>query len=121
MSDLFTTLSIFYLIILCGFFFGRVFKKYNKQIRNSLSSILLFILTPPIIFFSFFLSRISLSLIFVLDIIILGIILISSTQLIVYLIFLKNRDSSQNKRKGSMLSSKRYVVSITDSSKCVWK
>jgi len=104
MNDLFTTLSIFYLIILCGFIFGRVFKKYNQKIRKSLSYILLFILTPPIIFFSFFSSKISLNLNIVLNIIICELVLVFSTQIIVYIFFLKKRDENQNKRKGSILS-----------------
>ncbi len=104
MSDLFTTLSIFYLIIFCGFIFGRIFKKHNQQIRKTISSILLFIITPPLIFFAFFLSEISLNILIVLNIIIFQIILVFTSQFITYFIFLRKRKNDQKKRSGAILN-----------------
>ena len=104
MSNLFLTLLIFYFIIFSGFVFGRIFKRYNREIRKILSFTLLFILTPPIIFFAFFLSQISLNLTIILNIIIFQVVLIFFTQFITYLIYLRNGDDTSKKRKGAILN-----------------
>jgi len=104
MSDLFIALSIFYLLIILGYILGKLLKNYNEQIRKILSFILLFILTPPIIIFSFLLPDFSINTIVILNIIILTFILIFATQFIAYIFFLRKRNVDDNKRVGAILN-----------------
>lgn len=103
MNDFVISLAIFYIEIIIGILIGKTFKSYNKNLREGLSFILIYILTPPIIFFSFFLTSISLNLSIILLIIFLELFLVFSTQLIAYLFFLRKRKKESNKRSGSIL------------------
>ena len=104
MIDLFIALLTFYLLIIVGYIFGRFFKRYNEKIRRSLSFILLFILSPPLILLAFLLPNQSLNSTVISAVIVFQLILVSSTQFIAYLFFLRKREEEQNQRKGSILS-----------------
>ena len=104
MIDLFIALLTFYLLIIVGYIFGRIFKSYNAKIRRLLSFTLLFILSPPLILLAFLLPNQSLNSSVILFIIVFQLILVSSTQFIAYLFFLRKRGAEQDQRKGSILS-----------------
>ncbi|MFX0071711.1 MAG: AEC family transporter [Candidatus Hermodarchaeota archaeon] len=105
MNDLFFALLIFYSLIVMGYIFGRIFKKYNKELRRYFSYILLFILTPPLILFAFILPNESIKQpIVIFNIIIFQIILVFTTQLLAFLVLIRKKSSEFNQRKGSILS-----------------
>ena len=103
MNQLIQSLFSFYLIVLIGFFCGKILKKYNKSLRKLFTFILIYILTPLLIFFSFLLPNFNFSFLIVLNIILFEVSLVFFSQLFIYFIFLRNRDPSQNKRKGALL------------------
>ena len=105
MNDLFVALLIFYVVIAIGYLFGRIFKNKSKEIGKYLSFILLFILAPPLVLFAFLIPNESLNTSsIIINIVIFQIILVFSTQLIAYLLILRNKGEQEDQRKGSILS-----------------
>jgi len=112
MNGLYIKLIIFYLLIVFGFFIGKIFHSYHNYIRKFLSLLLLYFCTPLIIFFSFFVSNILLNPPTIFLIILSQFVLFSLSQIIVYFGFLKNRVSKENKRIGSLLALVAYPNAI---------
>ncbi len=104
MNDLFIALLTFYLVIAIGYIFGRIFKNKNEEIGKYLSFILLFILAPPLVLFAFLLPNQALNESIIINIIIFQIILISATQILAYILIIRNKGKEDNQRKGSILS-----------------
>lgn len=104
MSNLVVDLSIFYFLIFIGFISGIVFKKYNERIRKALTFVLIYILTPILIFLAFFISNVTFGVSDVINIVVYRLILLFISQFFLYFIFLRKRGVEHNPRKGTMLS-----------------
>lgn len=112
MSDLLVNLLLIYLLILIGYILGKLTKKYNSQIRLALSFAVLYILTPILIFLSFFTSNIVFGIAEITSFVMLRLIVCFIPQLFVFMIFLKKRPVEENGRKGSIISQSGFANNV---------